>query len=732
MVETLEKPSPAAKREMRAPAREAAAAKTPAPESAPLDPKLAVRAEDVTTPDDILEFLRTYTPQKPIHFERKNQLDGHYTIHIDRPIPELNTTLAKAYAVTDEKNSTRELYAMIGKDGVPVRQRAIKALLGLQHPNMVELVAAGRVELTSPQTIAYALVFTRPRGQTLTSFLREKAKGLPERTVIADMIAPINQVLLAFREKEICHGRIHPDKIYIGERITVGECLSEPCGYSQPGIYEAPERITATPFGKGDGDNYSDVYSLAVLTLHLLRPQYLQSLPEENSLIPHLLSSGPYLTLVRTLEFSDTLTDLFRGALNEKKHERWDSQDVRQWLDGKKYNLIPPSTPRDGARPFTFNKQEFYNGKALAHAFHRNWDMAVTELKTNQLARWIELSMHKPQIAEQIHRVSRVTTTDSNAPAKLNNELVARTIIVLDGTGPMRIRSLAAHIEGLGAAMADYYLHRKQDELGYFTELMESDLHSFWYDQHKDHHSTEISNALFRLHKLRGLMRYTALGFGMERILYDLNPSLPCQSPLVLRYHCMTLEELLLALDHIARDKNKDNTPIDRHIAGFIASRIDLGKEIKIAELASMPHLASHPKLVGLRLLGLAQEKAKKSNLPGLAHWAALEAWPLFESIHNRSMRKRLQADLKRKAQTGQIDQILLLLANTDITRKDTNGFQRAQQRFHRNAARIVALKDKEMHRRNAEQLGHKLSMLVSYVALCATLYIIARQYILF
>ena len=62
---------------------------------------------------------------------------------------------------------------------------------------------------------------------------------------------------------------------------------------------------------------------------------------------------------------------------------------------------------------------------------------------------------------------------------------------------------------------------------------------------------TAALGLLLRL-RLRGHVANGSPGFGIERCLYELNPSLPCMSPLVARLHANGVHTLLLALNRVA------------------------------------------------------------------------------------------------------------------------------------------------------------------------------------
>src|SRR5690606_10232023 len=64
-------------------------------------------------------------------------------------------------------------------------------------------------------------------------------------------------------------------------------------------------------------------------------------------------------------------------------------------------------------------------------------------------------------------------------------------------------------------------------------------------------------------------------GFGPERALYELNPTLHCQSPMMGRRFVTDVDALLAALEETAGTIDGDKMLLDRHVAAFIAARFN-------------------------------------------------------------------------------------------------------------------------------------------------------------
>jgi uncharacterized protein (DUF486 family) len=90
---------------------------------------------------------------------------------------------------------------------------------------------------------------------------------------------------------------------------------------------------------------------------------------------------------------------------------------------------------------------------------------------------------------------------------------------------------------------------------------------------------------------------------------------LPCQSPLLKPYHITTVADALQTLDVLAKNIGSNGSLVDRHIAAFIAAKIDIGREIRLSEYTNVPGLVENQELIMLWLLSKAQYKNQRMKL---------------------------------------------------------------------------------------------------------------------
>lgn len=677
---------------------------------------------------EIAAYLKKHNPVPAVR-GRKDMLDDVYAIRQNQLIASLSKDLAPACEAENESLRDQKLYALLLPREIPYRLKNIEALKGNDHPNILPLIAAGKVQFSSDESIRMVVVHERPQLRTVREVLEER-QSFNERFVIDEVIAPLADALKVFKARGISHACLNIDTVFLGDKVLLGECVSEPAGYAQHYHFESPDRGQALPMGKGETSVAADCYALGVLALYLLLGMRYFERIEEQQYLKTRLTLGSYNTLVGGREFK-ALEDFLKGVLNDDPNERWTPEHIDQWAKGKKYNLLTPSVLREGQRPFQFLGEDFFNRRALAHSFAQNWEDAKPALKNNHLSRWVEVSLHKNDMAETLRKVMERAGGLHNISEKANNELVTRTICLLDPEGPVRYNMVSAFIDGLGPVMAEAFRDRDQKRIQACTEILDYNLFNYINEITDGSKAKRYANLLWRMQNCSRYLRMQSMGFGIERILYELNPMLTCQSPLLAGENVLTGEELLYALDRIGMRKSKSIEYLDRHIAAFVAMRSDISKEVKMSEFRSIPALSQNPQLIVLYMLSQVQRKAGRTKLRGLSSWAALRVLPLIDNFHSRTIRRKLRSKLRDAAKSGDLDKIFETILDAPMLHEDLQGFQKAVQRFIRNAKEIAKLENPKRLSARADKMGMVLALIIAYSTLLITTASVLRNFFL-
>ncbi len=219
------------------------------------------------------------------------------------------------------------LYADMARDEVRLRrfQRAMKAIVGLHHQNLVALCGAGKLG----ETCWFAMEYVE--GETLTQVLERLGtrKMISWRYALAAGMQ-IARALEALHEKQVVHRNVAPENILIRSKdkaaklgdIVLAELQdgTEPPPVLKPGElagsvpYMAPERTRNSP----DVDIRADVYSLGatIYTMITGRP------PFEGKSVTELVTRIRQDDPIPPQRFQDALPDEFQDVVKKMLAKR--------------------------------------------------------------------------------------------------------------------------------------------------------------------------------------------------------------------------------------------------------------------------------------------------------------------------------------------------------------------------------------------------------------------------
>lgn len=672
---------------------------------------------------ELEQLLNDYkNPYKP-EFET-DVLNGRFVVHVNEALPDLAGPFAKAYKATDQSHPERNIYALCLEPTFDYRQTMLEAMDGYLNTNMLTQFGYGEVYLSHEQCVKMTVIYERPEGRRLSDMLKERPLG--EHQIYEVYMDALNNALTLFREQKLVHGNIHPRNIYVGDKIKLGECISEPCGYSQEFYYEAYERAIAKEDGKGNGNKGTDAYALAILVLDMVGHLNKARKIDREAFIDRVITYGSYQLLANKLEISEIYEDLLRGCLNENVEERWNLINFDLWVKGRRSNLIPPTSHRDGNRPFSYKGEEVHSMRVIADRMARDWQVAMRELEVSKLGRWLEMAVHDPDIAEHADRFITSNMFKRNENAKA--EAVARLIEVLDPNGPIRFRQLKTHLDAFGRTMIAAKKDGRNADITAINYLIHSDFHAFWMDLYPLLRPENSYRLMWQMQKAKEVCMLQAMGFGVERMVYELNDLLPCQYALLKPYHVTNLSRCLYMLDYLAKE-NRLESLADRELAAFLACKLGINKELGFRELSSLESLQRHPELVVIRMLGQAQVTAKTEKLVGLSAWCALRISNLLNEFNNRKTRKLMRKQLKNAAMSGKINNVMGILVNKHAVEGDVTGYNKAQLIYQYNNARISTIQNPTMRGALADDLGHRIATFISYMILFFTIFILFNEY---
>lgn len=648
-------------------------------------------------------------------------LGGRYELDLSHPLPDLAPLAGEAFAAKDTKDPKFPLYTILLTSDIPARFDRLSGFKSLVSTHVSSLVAWGPVAHGSQNRRYLALVLDRPQGRRFWTDLQSQNKPVHPDHLRSNIMKSLLAGVHDLHQQGLTHGNIRPDMLFTQDLssggLVLAEAVSAPCGYKMPVLFETVERGMADEIARGESHAPDDMYALGI-TLLLLALGYnpTASIPDER-IITAKIEQGTFPALVPTAKLHSSLLEPLRGMLTDNSQERWTLHDLELWVSGRRLSPIQPSVLPRASRPFELDGHKYWTMRSLSYAFKKNPKAGIRAIDSGDVDRWIRRTMGREKLADKIQEaIATARVTGGNA-GKLEDRILARVGMVLDPEAPFYFKGRVSMPEGLGPAIAKAMV--SEHDLDEYVAAISAQLPIYWYSV-QEKFKPDYQPLLQRFDQMRSFLERRDYGFGPERVLYELNPSIACLSPITRKYYPTTTRTLLQALEKVSEEK-PEGIPIDRHIAAFIASQrnpIDASLLRKLDSKAD-----EYDRILAiLTILAQYQKKEKITYLPGLCHWAARLSEVLIDHFHGKTIKEVLHRKMGLAVKSGQIAKVLNLVNDPSLLTSDHNSYQIARRKMRnfdvseRLLQRQVADKDRIM-RTTGRQFAAMISGAISALA---------------
>lgn len=603
------------------------------------------------------------------------RVGGKYEIVGSRPLETLRSPSAAAYLAVNTERGADQLFALICNPEFTPREAVIEGLCALNIDVITVPLAWGVIDWSGRRH--FAIVLERPGGARIAATQNDVIAPISEDEIVHNVLPPLISGLRILFNAGLTHRAIRPNNLFRhanGRNLVLGECVSAPPALLQPMACEPIESGMALPAGRGDGTPADDIYALGATLVYLLlgRDQTAEMSPEQ--VLLDKMNRGSYQTVLGANRLPSRLIEPIRGMLADDPRERWTLQDLELWHQGRR---IPPKQfafAKRAARPLEFAGQGYVTARSLAHAFARDPAAAARMIKSPDFDIWLQRSLSDP---EHTANVASALAEASDPGGSSDGRLVARVCVALDPPAPLRLNDFAAAADGVGTILTAAMFGKAP--LQPIGQALAARLPQFWFAA-QTALRPEQAVTLKSFERLRFFLEDRRPGFGMERVLYELNPKLHCLSPLVERDYVVDPADLLRALENAVASRRAEGDLVDRHIAAFIAVHFRLAGTDWHDALGSTD--GQRRALGMLQVLARLQSFRGPASVPALSERLASMMPPLIDRLHNRPQRARLKAALQKLAPKGGLGEILQLVDNSTNERNDAQDFLAAQREY--------------------------------------------------
>ncbi len=657
-------------------------------------------------------------------------LNDNVEISPSEPLPHLDSPTARAFATTDPRGGPENIFALICDGNAPLRDNVLGKLKSLPCREILKLLEWGAVDWPEDGQRHKVVVLGKPQGRALMANLGSTIKPLAQAKIMDHVLNPMVLVLGKLASNGITHRAIRPDNIYYRDRtltsVILGECVSAPPGYNQPMMFETIESGMAMPAGRHAGTPADDIYALGVTTLMLLLGHNPVPHLKDEDLLRAKIVQGSYGLLVGKNDILQSMREPLRGMLCDDPEQRWDFDELKFWLNGRRQGGAMRTTPPAKAmRAYRFNGNNYFTARGLANGLAAKWETIAASVNAGDITNWVDRSIGDENGAAIVDMAANKTMQKGGQALQSSHESarVARLCMALDPNAPIRYKKFSAVFDGLGPALAANF--DDQNMVQSFKELLLHELPLFWLGLQ----SGKAPEHPARIRLAKRLIHYVTrprLGFGIERCLYELNPTQRCLSPLISHAGVSEIHELLPAMERVARPGER--LPMDRHMGAFIAARFagDINESlVAIADKSDK----TRPTIGLLRLIAVMQAALGPASLPRLAQAMAPGIKDVIENYHNRPLRLQLRAQLPELMERANFVEIYNSVADGATRGADAQGFSDATRTYAEITAEIQHLErggsaDPVKARHNGSQFAVGLSTFLSLVTIAAAVLI--------
>lgn len=658
-------------------------------------------------------------------------LRERFLVYPGAPLPDFSTPTAQAFHAEDRRDSKRQFFALVARPGFPTRTNCMRFLKGVECPGLMTMAEWGVMDWPPANRKVMVVVYEKPLGGRVMPSMTGDFRRVEEVDMVRKVIQPMTEALKKLRALGITHRGIRPTNMYWAtaekDRIVLGDCAISPPAFDQPSSLEPLDSSQCLPAGRGNGAYTDDSYALGASLVILLQGRSLVAKQDDAVIVRNKMINGSYSALVGETRMPVQMIEVLRGLLCDDAAQRWHVEALELWLAGRRLSPLISKNEKRAARGFNFAGKDYVTARELSLAFSRNFEAAAQVVLDGRLELWLRRSLDQQDRASAVSDAMHAAVAVATEKKPAFDYMVAKVCMILDSTAPIRYKGLNFLPDGLSTLLAVTVVEGGDVKL--IAEAILRSATKAWVETRESYNpDNSIMENAFNTQKI--FLERTTIGNGIERLLYEMNDSMPCLSSHVVDECVMDIRDLLPALNGAARKNDGKGWPVDRHIAAFIAARANFDVERAIFDLADGNPARSF--LSMLNLLAVLQWRLGQGGLTSLAGWVAGMAGPAINSYSNRETRKQLEKDIPRIAKDGNLVEMARVLDNAEARALDQQGFAQAKDDWARMQQEIKNIEagtigTDEEGVKTAQQIASLISVTIAFIT--TTLLLISRLF---
>lgn len=572
---------------------------------------------------------------------------GRYAVDTARLLRGAAGNGLAAFAASDRSGALDGLMAVQVQRTLPPRAGALAALTepieGVLSP-----LAHGPAPGPGGEG-AYYVICPAPPGPSLDP----SAQRWTEDELLEHVLRPAARTLDRLERAGVTHRAIRADNVFRdgpGRKVVLGSAWAAPPAAHQSAVSEPPYVAICAPAARGDGTIADDVYALGVLLLTLALGRSPLAGVDSAAIVARKLDLGSFAALAGGERLPPIIADLLRGMLAEDPDHRPSPALLTEPAAARARRVAARPTRR-AQRSLLIGEHTVWSTRALALALATAPEAGLAALRAGWVDHWLRRSLGEAAVAAGIEEAVR---THAGGEAMAGALLLMVAIARLDPLAPLCWQGVNLWPDGLGPALAAAPNAGTKD---YLVGLIAADGLGVWAAARADR--CDAPALRIEARRMRAWLDPQAAAEAQDRLLYRLNPLLPCASRHLDGAWVAQLPDLLPALEAAGRPERRQGRPVDAQIAAFISARVERGPE-------GLPGLGATPgslaPVAELQVLARLQAQFRIGPLPALAGWIAETPEALLHGWRGKARRSVLAERIKAKAPEGQLAAMLAVI----------------------------------------------------------------------
>ncbi len=607
-----------------------------------------------------------------------------YDVITSSPLPEFSSRGGDAFVAKDKDKSGGDIYALVHHPSVPLRNELFKSLRGKPIGNLICPLDRGLANLTIDGRKVQRLVtiFGRPTGGALMGPDGQLNPRVNANRLRQNVALSLLKAITSLHKRGFTHRSIMPTNIYFStpnsDDVVIGECYSMPPGYMQPFAMEALDMALADGAARGVGDASVDYYQMGAALQALYFGEQVWTGRDRDSMLMARVNQGSYWALSGGREIPGALGSLVRGLVADEIDERWGAEEVLDWFEGVGKPKRTTMRAWSMNRPTNFKGVAVVDRRLLAHAFARDPAEAASFLKSIDFPSWVQMSFRDEILTDRLESLLNVTPGSGFGGMRADDyRMVSRVCMFLHPTGPIHFKGHSFFLDGIPSMIAEAFSRDDRETLSAIVELLEGKFLQNLSDI-AENQGVKFGTQMSTLRKVAQYAASKQLGKGMERVLYEMNPILPCVSQRFSNVWIGSIIQMMRALERIAAIGSTKNILLDRHLAAFCATHgVDLEREFN--NLAAAQSNPAKFNSLSLNFFGLLQQRCKMEALPSLTSKLVDGLAPAVKGLKNKKRREQVQAALEKSQKGGDIAKLVSEVNMVKMQAEDAREFAQAK-----------------------------------------------------